>query len=517
MRSMRSTSLAFIAICAAACHSGDDNSSSMMSSSGAQAPGRGSLTSAPTKVASLSTTDLIALLSGGTVGNALLQYVSNPTCGVDVYSIQYNTVGGANEATTASGAIMVPTGSDSQCQGGRAIVLYAHGTSTDKTYNVANIKSSSDFEGQLLATIFAAQGYIVVAPNYAGYDTSPLTYHPYLNGDQQSKDMIDALTAARTALPQATSAVTDGGKLYITGYSQGGYVAMATHRALQAAGVTVTASAPMSGPYSLAAFVDAIFEGQVDGGAPINATLLVSSYQHAYGNIYSTPTDVFEAKYATGIDTLLPSTSSRSDLYAQGKLPQNALFNSTPPAPEYAPITPATAPASLAPVFEQGFGPDNLITNAYRLAYLQDAQANPDGGFPNTTNDVPAANPANTLRKATKTNDLRNWTPSAPMFMCGGHNDPTVFYMNTQLMQGYLAANAPSAPVTVLDVDSAINPSETYADIKAGFAALQGAIEANAVAQGATDGGQQAVFEAYHATMVAPFCVIAARSFFRNY
>ena len=60
--------------------------------------------------------------------------------------------------------------------------------------------------------------------------------------------MIGALTAARSALPTADApATTDGGQLLVTGYSQGGYVAMATHRALQDAGETVTASAPMSG------------------------------------------------------------------------------------------------------------------------------------------------------------------------------------------------------------------------------------------------------------------------------
>ena len=69
--------------------------------------------------------------------------------------------------------------------------------------------------------MFAAEGYIVVAPNYLGYDTSTLPYHPYLNGDQQSKDMIDALTAARSALPTSNAPNTrDGGKLFITGYSQ---------------------------------------------------------------------------------------------------------------------------------------------------------------------------------------------------------------------------------------------------------------------------------------------------------
>ena len=220
-----------------------------------------------------------------------------PTCGVDFYYIQYNTVDGTGEPTTASGALMVPTGSAAPCSGGRPIVLYAHGTTTDRSLNIADITNPSNTEGALIAAMFAAQGYIVVAPNYAGYDTSTLTYHPYLNADQQSKDMIDALTAARTALPHTlTTSTTDGGKLFITGYSQGGYVAMATHRAMQAAGMTVTASAPMSGPYALEAFGDAVFYGQVNIGSTVFTPLLVTSYQKAYGNIYKNLTDIYEAQ-----------------------------------------------------------------------------------------------------------------------------------------------------------------------------------------------------------------------------
>ena len=186
-----------------------------------------------------------------------------------------------------------------------------------------------------------SKGYIVVAPNYAGYDKSSLSYHPYLIADQQSKDMIDALTAARTALPLASATLTkDDGQLFITGYSQGGYVAMATDRAMQAAGMKVTAAAPMSGPYALAAFVDAVFYGEVNGGAPISSTLLLTGYQKAYGNIYANPGDVFEDSYAADIDGLLPTTSTRSELYADGKLPESALFSLTPPAPAFAADTP---------------------------------------------------------------------------------------------------------------------------------------------------------------------------------
>ena len=71
----------------------------------------------------------------------------------------------------------------------------------------------------------------------------------------------------------------------------------------------MTASAPLSGPYALSAFGDAIFEGQVSNSADVNLLLIISGYQQAYGNLYSATTDVFEAKYATGIDTLFPSTT----------------------------------------------------------------------------------------------------------------------------------------------------------------------------------------------------------------
>jgi hypothetical protein len=68
---------------------------------------------------------------------------------------------------------------------------------------------------------------------------------------------------------------------------------------------------------------------------------------------------------------------------------------------------------------------------AYRLGYLRDAQAAPDGGFPSLSTGVPATSPTNTLRQALKTNDLRNWSPTAPVLLCAGDQDPTVFYLNT--------------------------------------------------------------------------------------
>jgi hypothetical protein len=192
------------------------------------------------------------------------------------------------------------------------------------------------------------------------------------------------------------------------------------------------------------------------------------------------------------------------------------LFSNTPPDPQFAAITPAIAPANLATIFARGFGGDNLVTNSYRLAALQDALANPDGGFPTTTTGVPAGAPANPLRQALKLNDLRNWIPSAPVQLCAGNLDPTVFYMSTQLMQDYWAANPPAATVDVVDIDSSPVAGDPYEDFKNAFSITKQVLAAVAVAQGAKDGGRGNVLDAYHG-LVAPFCLAATASFFDGF
>jgi hypothetical protein len=97
------------------------------------------------------------------------------------------------------------------------------------------------------------------------------------------------------------------------------------------------------------------------------------------------------------------------------------------------------------------------------------------------------------LRQDLKANDLRNWTPTMPTLLCGGDEDPEVYFFNTQLMQGYWAKNAPGALVSVLDIASSPAANDPYADEKDAFSAAVAAVEVAAVADGATDGGLAAV------------------------
>jgi hypothetical protein len=479
----------------------------------------------------LSAADLTKVLNASATGQQLLQIAGAPACGIDVVSFSYRTIGGAGELTTSTGALMLPRGSHA-CSGARPTLLYAHGTTTYKNFNIADLTQQDPAngdgaaEGLTIAALYAAQGYIVIATNYAGYGSSALPYHPYLNANQQSADVVDSWRAAQIPIDVAgiTIGTRSSGKLFITGYSQGGFVALATHRALQAAGVRVTASAPGSGPYAIAAMGDALIEGEVDLGSTIFTTMTVTSYQHAYGNLYGTPSEFYEPAYAQGIETLLPNTASFDTLVASGKLPATQLFSAQAPAPQYGYLTPPSAPPqvpiALTPLFAQGFGNANLVRNDYRLTLLQDAFANPDGAFPASSSSMtPAAHPTQPLREAFKRNDLRNWIPRAPVQLCGGQSDPTVFFFNARIEQAYWQ-NAGVTPglTSVLDVDSPVSgANDPYAPIKNGFAQAKAEVAAQAVAAGATDGGASAVLQAYHADLVAPFCLLAARAFFTNF
>lgn len=464
-------------------------------------------------------------------------------CGVTVEKVSYATKGAADENTNATAALMLPTGDAADCQGDRPVLLYAHGTTTDKNYDfaqVGNIKNSAVAEANLIAANFAAQGYIVVAPNYAGYDESNLDYHPYLVAQQQSTDMVDALDSARVIIEQkkrdndtAYADIDDSGQLFIAGYSQGGYVTMATARLLQSQNKPITAIAPSSGPYALAAFGDEIFRGNVNIGASRFAPLLGVGLQAKYGNIYDKKSDIFLDKYA---DAQLPNEASFGDLVTAGKLPNNALFEKNPSDPRLAGLKQGELFSILGGYDEN----DYLIKTDFRADYVADTIKHPDGLTAENGNGMPAAAPENNLRKALKDNDLRGYTPNMPTLICGGNQDPTVYFdTNTGSMVDLLQAAAKGSTkdinVTVLDVDSdnadkrpdqqtltligqaAMNQWDAdavRARVQTNFSNSVQKVKDAATAQGGNP--LLAFYSNYHGGLVSPACTEATREFFNQ-
>lgn len=516
----------------------------------------GKLLSASETKENLSKDELSALINA--VEPDLMAQYSQPVCGVRVEYIHYDTVDVKGNPTDATGAVFIPTGSDPKCTGNRPIVLHAHGTATTKGYNFADIKGQNEATPRsvMMAGMFTGQGYIVISPNYAGFDKSKLDYHPYLNAKQQSHEMADALKAGREVIKQANAntKVADNGKLFLTGFSQGGHVTMAAARYFEQIGEPVTAAMPISGPYAMGAFGDVVFGGKVMLGGTFFAPLMARNYQEQYGDLYQKPSDIFAVANADEVINLLPTKDNATEmqLFASGKLPMTAMFQK---APTGNPVLDTVSPAVGDEAFSFGFDNNHyLINNAYRLAYLADMRANPDWSIPyfqGNTNYIPitANNPQHPLRKALKDNDLRSFVPSFPTIMCGGNQDPMVFFdVNSSLSYGlwsqFAKAN-PSAKIGYIDIDVTNQATRTQGvyktvgfntatdnQIQAGATAMQMgfAKEVQSIAQtagaevlkkggSATDAqiaGRTAVLQSYHG-VVTPYCMGVAEKMFSQF
>ena len=336
---------------------------------GDSGPDRGNLRETPVTVGTLSA----AQIDAASATSGLQALSGKARCDVKVVALDYDTVGALNnDPANASGVLLVPAGA---CAGNAApLVAYGKGTDFQKPRTLANPQDGETF---LLIAMYAAQGYAVVATDYLGYAKSTYPFHPYLHADSEASSVLDSIRAARKAAPQV--GVTFSDKLFLTGYSQGGHSSAAAQRASQADDandIDVTAGAHLAGPYNLSGslqLTDAI------AGYQFFVPFLVSSWQKIYGNVYSKPSDIYNAPYADYIEDLLPSpTLTGTTLVTTGRLP--------------------------------GGTPNQARDALFKQSFLTDVRTNPNNG----------------LRIDAKKNDLLGWTPTAPVLLCGGAGDPTV-------------------------------------------------------------------------------------------
>ena len=195
-----------------------------------------------------------------------------PRYAVTSYRLEYLTTDADGKAVRASGLVSVPQ----KAPGAKSPVLsYQHGT----LFRDAEAPSNNAVASEV-AVVLASLGYIVLAPDYVGFGASKGTPHPYLLAAPSAAATVDFLTAARTWRGQAN--VADNGQLFLTGYSEGGYVTMAAHRALQTSGSShlqqLRMVVPGAGPYNVQAtmdsLVDLVRDEQPVIGALINPGLL---------------------------------------------------------------------------------------------------------------------------------------------------------------------------------------------------------------------------------------------------
>ena len=94
-------------------------------------PSRGTLLQDPPELRGVVSASSLLFQLGTEATRQLLLLDASLVCDVVVYRLRYSTVGGTDESTTASGALMVPTGGDARCTGARPALLYAHEVEID--------------------------------------------------------------------------------------------------------------------------------------------------------------------------------------------------------------------------------------------------------------------------------------------------------------------------------------------------------------------------------------------------
>lgn len=159
---------------------------------------------------------------------------------VKLYRVTYPSVvpEQGNRPTVASGLLAVPDMAETVFP----MVSYQHGTVYGKE-QVPSFPEQSP-ETQLMIAQFAGQGYLVIGADYFGMGVSkePEGYLVKGSHQQATYDMVVASRAVLADLKLADS------KLFLSGWSQGGFVTLAMLERLEAVGMPVKAATTASAP-----------------------------------------------------------------------------------------------------------------------------------------------------------------------------------------------------------------------------------------------------------------------------
>lgn len=315
---------------------------------------------------------------------------------IDVYRLRYNTVGPDSiTPVVASGLMVVPTGKN--CAS--SIVSYQHGTMTRR------VDAPSYRVGEwILGVAMGSEGYVGLLPDYLGLGLDTTMVHPYQHARSEATAVIDHIRAGREACAQLN--VQLNGQVLLCGYSQGGHSTMATHKMIQAhfsSEFNVSASVPMSGPYSMSGVMKDIMISDDPYPAPYYLPYVLFSFRNVYG-VYPNASDFLLSPY----DVVLPP-----------------LFNGMTGSGTIDNVMPSV--------------PKNILKPAVLDSFMND--------------------PNHVFRTLLDDNDVYKWVPQVPVYMLYCEGDNSVPYENSVVAYDYMV-NAGAQHVNKRDINSALDHSE---------------------------------------------------------
>ncbi|MCB0386948.1 MAG: hypothetical protein KDD43_16260, partial [Bdellovibrionales bacterium] len=235
------------------------------------------------EVSSVSHYSLKALeLSYKLIDSPQLPKPKNP---VALYRVQYETIDQDGDRARASGLLILPDFPPPEGEERKlSLVSYQHGTVLKKSA----VPSRVHFNPESLAgsLIYASQGYALLASDYLGLGDS-VGFHPYLHAETEASAAYDFVIAALRVMTEMGWEKT--GRLYLTGYSQGGHATMALGRYWQEhpiqsteTGLRIGGMVPMAGPYDLSGITLKMSQAMEGQETPAFTAYLVESMRRLY-------------------------------------------------------------------------------------------------------------------------------------------------------------------------------------------------------------------------------------------
>ncbi len=301
---------------------------------------------------------------------------------VQIWEITYETLYKGSNIVT-SGMAYIPLGDREKFSD----LLFAHGTIAANDEAPSKL-SMVDIQTFLYAAM-ASTGLITVVPDLIGFGSSKEIMHPYYVEETSALVVIDGLRAIRELLKQEE--INSDGELYLSGYSGGGYVTMATHKYIEEYDLEyfdLKASFPAAGGYDMKGVRDFFFDQEVYE-TPYFMAYIAESYRTYYDIDTALAQQIFNEPYAQRIINIFDGLSDGSQI--------NSQLNDT--------VAVLIAPGFLSK-------PDNEKYSEISQLFEQ--------------------------------NSLLDWIPEIPMYLYHGDADITVPYQNTvDTYDVFLASGSP--------------------------------------------------------------------------
>jgi pimeloyl-ACP methyl ester carboxylesterase len=232
--------------------------------------------------------------------------------GFRAYKLSYTTKDDEGKELNASGVIIVPSDLTLNQEDkakleqmkaiGLSIVVDNHGTVfANKEAPSVLIANTMMPEGS--GVIYSSlAGFITLQADYIGFGDSKEHYHPYLLKNSSANAVVDFYKKALEFLSENNIAKVNSG-IFLSGYSQGGYVTLAALKKFEEEHIAVNIATPMAGPYLLDPIAQSVLSLE-----EIAIPSFMAAVAHSYATLYKQDiTSLIQEPYASKLSRLFDS------------------------------------------------------------------------------------------------------------------------------------------------------------------------------------------------------------------